>query len=111
MSIAVPPPPTAELVVDVRPELVEELHLPHRHLTDDPAVHGLEFAVDVDVDVAAAVSVPLDAGGATFHHPRTFHHTGPNATGRRRRADADEVQTPPVPAGSRADAAPSRGGA
>ena len=42
--------------------------LPHRHIADDPAVHGLQFAVDVDV--AGAVSVPLRAGGATFHHPR-----------------------------------------
>jgi ectoine hydroxylase-related dioxygenase (phytanoyl-CoA dioxygenase family) len=75
--------------------------LPHRHISDDPSVHGLEFAVAVDVD--RAVAVPLLAGGATFHHPRTYHSTGPNRTDRRRRAYANEVQTRPVVADEPAD--------
>jgi Phytanoyl-CoA dioxygenase (PhyH) len=69
--------------------------LPHRHIDDDPDVHGLEFADEVDV--STAVAVPLPAGGATFHHPRTYHYTGPNRSERRRRAYANEFQTPPVP--------------
>ena len=65
----------------------------HRHLYDDPMVSAL--VID-DVDPAAAVPVPLRAGGATFHTQRTMHHTGPNRTDRRRRAYAIEVQLPPV---------------
>ena len=67
--------------------------LEHRHIGDDPAVHGLwtEHA-----DPSTAVAVPLMAGGATFHHPRTLHHTPPNRTDRRRRAYANEFQTKPV---------------
>jgi ectoine hydroxylase-related dioxygenase (phytanoyl-CoA dioxygenase family) len=72
---------------------------PHRHIGDDPTVHGLQ-AESVDADDpavrAAAVAVPLAAGGATFHHPRTLHSTGPNLTDRRRRAFATEVQTAPA---------------
>ena len=48
-----------------------------------------------DVDEAQVVPVPLRAGGATFHTQRTMHHTGPNHSGRRRRAFAIEVQIPP----------------
>jgi ectoine hydroxylase-related dioxygenase (phytanoyl-CoA dioxygenase family) len=67
--------------------------LAHRHLGDDPSVHGLEFAEPADV--SGAVAVPLSAGGATFHHPRTYHYTGPNRSSRRRRAYASELQTTP----------------
>jgi ectoine hydroxylase-related dioxygenase (phytanoyl-CoA dioxygenase family) len=70
--------------------------LAHRHLNDDPNVHALEFAEPVDV--SGAVAVPLAAGGATFHHPRTFHYTGPNRSDRRRRAYASEFQITPQPA-------------
>lgn len=69
----------------------------HRHIGDDPAVHGL-YADDLDPerDLDGWVAVPLRAGGATFHHPRTLHRTGPNATDRQRRAVAVEFQTKPV---------------
>jgi len=67
---------------------------PHRHLHDDPAVHAL---VTDPGDVSGAVCVPVRAGGASFHHPRTLHHAGPNHSSRRRRAYATELQTPPVP--------------
>jgi len=69
--------------------------LPHRHISSDPAVHGLELAVEVDT--TGAVPVPLRAGGATFHHPRTIHSTGPNRSPRRRRAYANEFWTEPLP--------------
>ncbi len=65
----------------------------HRHIDDDPAVHGL---VTDDVDPTTMVPVPLAAGGATFHHPRTLHHTPPNRSDRDRRAVATEYQTPPT---------------
>lgn len=69
--------------------------LPHRHIGNDPAVHGLEVAAAIDASQATAV--PLRAGGATFHHPRTLHFTSANRTARRRRAFANEVQTAPTP--------------
>jgi ectoine hydroxylase-related dioxygenase (phytanoyl-CoA dioxygenase family) len=73
--------------------------LPHRHIDDDPSVHGL---VTDHADPSGMVAVPLRAGGATFHHPRTLHHTPPNATDRYRRAVAVEHQTPPTPRATRA---------
>jgi ectoine hydroxylase-related dioxygenase (phytanoyl-CoA dioxygenase family) len=42
----------------------------HRHIGDDPSIHG---PVTDDVDDGAAVAVPLPAGGAIFHHCRTLH--------------------------------------
>ena len=72
--------------------------LPHRHLHGDESIHGLEL-VD-PIDTFDAVPVPLRAGGASFHHPRTLHHSRPNRTDRRRRAYANEFQTLPVPRGS-----------
>lgn len=70
--------------------------LHHRHIDDDPSVHGLWTDEITDEQVAAAVAVPLRAGGATFHHPRTLHRTGPNTTDRPRRAYANEFQATPV---------------
>lgn len=67
--------------------------LNHRHIGDDPAVHGLWTD---EADGAGAVPVPVEAGGATFHHPRMLHYAGPNRTERDRRAWATEFQLPPV---------------
>jgi ectoine hydroxylase-related dioxygenase (phytanoyl-CoA dioxygenase family) len=66
---------------------------PHRHLGDDPSVHGL---VAEDVDGSTEVAVPLAPGGATFHHCRTLHRTPPNTSDRARRAWANELQLEPV---------------
>lgn len=68
--------------------------LRHRHLRDDPAVHILEFAEEVDV--STAVPIPLRAGGGSFHHPRTIHGARPNSTDRHRRAWANEYQLVPT---------------
>ncbi len=68
--------------------------LPHRHIGDDPAVHGL-YATD-GVERARAVAVPLKPGGATMHHPRMLHYTAPNTTPNQRRAYANEFQLPPT---------------
>ena len=55
----------------------------HRHIDNDPSVHGL---VTDEVEPAGAVACPIPAGGATFHHCRTMHYAGPNTTDRTRRA-------------------------
>jgi hypothetical protein len=65
----------------------------HRHLGDDPTVHAL---VTDDVDPSRAVVVPLAPGGASFHHCRLLHSSGPNRSAYARRAWANEFQLPPV---------------
>lgn len=55
----------------------------HRHIDDNPLIHGL---VTDDVDPTRAVACPLSPGGATFHHSRTLHYTAPNKTNNPRRA-------------------------
>lgn len=57
--------------------------MPHRHIDNDPTVHGL---VCDHANASKAVACPLEPGGATFHHCRTFHFTNPNRTDRVRRA-------------------------
>jgi hypothetical protein len=68
--------------------------LPHTHLHADPSIQTI--VVTEPIDMAQAVPVPLQAGHATIHHPRTLHYSGPNRTDRRRRAYATEFQTPPT---------------
>jgi len=75
--------------------------LRHRHLAGNPAVHLLEL--DEPADTSGAIEVPLRAGGATFHHPRTLHSTAGNRTGRPRRVFANEFQTPPQKRAERAE--------
>jgi ectoine hydroxylase-related dioxygenase (phytanoyl-CoA dioxygenase family) len=65
---------------------------PHRHIGDDPNVHGL---VTDGVDDSLGLAVPLAPGGATFHHCRTLHRTTPNVSDRPRRAWANELQVEP----------------
>lgn len=59
--------------------------LPHHPIGNDPRVIGLEVD-DVDALTANAVACPIPAGGATIHHARTLHYTGPNQTDQPRRA-------------------------
>lgn len=57
--------------------------VPHHSINHDPRIHGLE------VDAAhteGAVACPLPPGGATIHHNRTLHYTGPNRSEQPRRA-------------------------
>jgi ectoine hydroxylase-related dioxygenase (phytanoyl-CoA dioxygenase family) len=68
--------------------------LEHRHVGDDPSVHILELVHPADT--STALPVPTKAGGATFHHPRTLHHSDPNTTDGDRRAYANEFQAVPV---------------
>lgn len=65
----------------------------HKHIDDDPTVHGL---LTEDVDASKAVACPLPPGGATFHHCRTLHYAGPNITDNPRRAYILVLGTPPL---------------
>lgn len=56
----------------------------HRQIVDDPT-GGLGLITD-DVDPANAVSCPIPSGGATLHHCRTLHRSGPNYKLNQRRA-------------------------
>ena len=68
--------------------------LPHHTIGNDPRVHGLE--VDA-ADTESAVACPLPPGGATLHHNRTLHYTGPNRSDIPRRAYILAFGTPPAP--------------
>ncbi|HZO90460.1 MAG TPA: phytanoyl-CoA dioxygenase family protein [Chthonomonadaceae bacterium] len=57
--------------------------MPHHCINNDPRIHGLE--VD-NANTSAAVACPLPPGGATIHHNRTLHYTGPNRSDIPRRA-------------------------
>ena len=69
--------------------------LPHRHINNDPTVHGLETTPD-PADVARAIPLPTPAGGAVMHHCRMLHMSWPNVSARVRRAYANEWQGLPV---------------
>jgi ectoine hydroxylase-related dioxygenase (phytanoyl-CoA dioxygenase family) len=59
--------------------------LPHHTQNNNPRIHGLE--VDHPSEhTKNIVSCPLSNGGATFHHCRTLHYTGPNRSNELRRA-------------------------
>ena len=58
--------------------------LPHQSIHNDPRIHGLEVATEVDVSQPAIC--PLPAGGATIHLNNTLHYTGPNHSDSPRRA-------------------------
>jgi hypothetical protein len=66
---------------------------PHAHLDGDPLVQGL---IAPDIDGAGEVAVPLEPGGATFHHCRMLHRTPPNVSDQARRAWATEFQLEPT---------------
>jgi len=59
--------------------------LPHHPIGNDPRVVGLEVD-DAAAYASNAVACPLSAGGATIHHSRTVHYTGPNHSNGPRRA-------------------------
>lgn len=64
----------------------------HRHINNDPLIHGL---VTDEADQSKAVACPIPAGGATFHHCRTLHYAGPNKTDGPRRAYILVLGAPP----------------
>lgn len=68
--------------------------LPHHSIGHDPRIIGLEVD-DVEKLTARAVACPIPAGGATLHHSRTLHYTGPNYSTGPRRAYILGFGTPP----------------
>jgi hypothetical protein len=71
----------------------------HRFLNDDPTGTSLFL----DVEESATVPAPVEVGGASFHHCRIVHGSGPNTTDRVRRAHICEWQLPPHPRDTRAE--------
>ena len=69
----------------------------HRSINDDPRIHGLEIAGTVAP--AHAVACPIPAGGATVHHNRILHYTGPNTSDGPRRAYILGFGCPPIQRG------------
>ncbi len=65
----------------------------HRHIHNDADTHGL---VTDDVDESAAQPVPVQPGGATFHHCRILHSSGPNKSDQQRRSYANEFWLEPT---------------
>jgi ectoine hydroxylase-related dioxygenase (phytanoyl-CoA dioxygenase family) len=59
--------------------------LPHHTQNHNPRIHGLEVD-NPSEHTTKIVSCPLQSGGATFHHCRTLHYTGPNHSNEPRRA-------------------------
>lgn len=59
--------------------------LSHHTQDNNPRVHGLEVDNSNDY-MKNVISCPLSTGGATFHHCRTLHYTGPNKSNEPRRA-------------------------
>ena len=66
---------------------------PHQLGQGDPAVTYIE-AVNQPHD--RVVPHPIPVGGASFHHCRTVHGSGPNTSGHVRRAYINEWQAAPV---------------
>lgn len=69
--------------------------LPHHSIGHDPRVVGLEVD-EPERAMAQGVPCPLPAGGATIHHCRTLHYTGPNLSDGPRRAYILGYGMPPV---------------
>ena len=58
--------------------------LPHRSFNNDPRIHALECIGGFDAE--SERPCPIPAGGATIHHCRTLHSSGPNRSHIPRRA-------------------------
>ncbi len=67
---------------------------PHALGDGDPAMTHI---VIVDPPAERAVAHPIPLGGASFHHCRTIHNSGPNRTDKARRANIVEWQAAPIP--------------
>lgn len=67
------------------PRTHRQVVLPHHPIGNDPRVIGLEVD-EAETLATNAVACPIPAGGATIHHSRTLHYTGPNETDEPRRA-------------------------
>jgi ectoine hydroxylase-related dioxygenase (phytanoyl-CoA dioxygenase family) len=70
--------------------------LPHHPIGNDPRIIGLEVD-DPEAHADRGIACPLPAGGATVHHSRTLHYTGPNRSDGPRRAYILTFGTPRQP--------------
>ena len=68
--------------------------LRHGFAGGDPTITTL--VLEEPVDLERAVPQPVAIGGASFHHNRTLHGSGPNTSERPRRAYVNEWQAKPV---------------
>jgi ectoine hydroxylase-related dioxygenase (phytanoyl-CoA dioxygenase family) len=68
----------------------------HQPIGDDPRVIGLEVAAPQNYERTAVVC-ELPPGGATVHHCRMMHYTGPNRSAEPRRAYILGFGAPPTP--------------
>lgn len=59
--------------------------LPHHHINNDPAVHGLEVD-EPERYTEYAAACPLPPGGCSMHASYMLHYAGPNTSPRPRRA-------------------------
>ena len=66
----------------------------HAYMDGDPRVTTL--ILEEEPDLSEAVLQPVPIGGASIHHNRTLHGSGPNTTDRVRRAYINEWQIVPV---------------
>ncbi len=66
----------------------------HDFVNGDPRVTALVLAEDIDPSRAVLQPVPI--GGASIHHGRTVHTSGPNTTDRVRRAYVNEWHAAPM---------------
>jgi ectoine hydroxylase-related dioxygenase (phytanoyl-CoA dioxygenase family) len=77
--------------------------VPHRPIGNDTRIIGLEVepqAQLMDDITTAAVACELPPGGATIHHCKTLHYTGPNLSDGPRRAYILAFGAPPTPRSS-----------
>lgn len=70
--------------------------LPHHPIGNDPRIIGLEVD-DPEARSRGGVACELPPGGATVHHCKTLHYTGPNLTDQPRRAYILAFGAPPRP--------------
>jgi len=66
----------------------------HGYMDGDPSVTTL--VLEEEIDTSTAVPWPVPIAGASIHHNRTLHFSGPNTTDRVRRAYVNEWQIVPV---------------
>jgi len=66
----------------------------HGYMDGDPRVTTL--VLEEEIDTSTAVPQPVPIGGASIHHNRTLHFSGPNTTDHVRRAYVNEWQIVPI---------------
>ena len=68
--------------------------LRHGFMKGDPHITAL--VLEEEIDTTTAVLQPVPIGGASIHHSRILHYSGPNTSDRVRRAYVNEWQVVPI---------------